>query len=199
LSDAAQTHNPQLLAQRAQVEAARQRVQSARALRMPVLNGELAASNYSRKTDERDDWHAGVTLEVPLYTGGKTQATIAARQAELQHVEADYARAQQLLGESLQSTLDEIAALQVQREQARVQLDYRTLALERSRGLHASPQDAEIVADSAELAAARLFRAETDYQLALAWARLDALTGKLSDTTAAAQSTDAAISQPHRN
>lgn len=199
VSDAAQTHNPQLLAQRAQVEAARQRVQSARAQRLPVLNGELAASNYSRQTDERDDWHAGVTLEIPLYTGGKNQAVIAARQAELQHVEAEYARAQQLLTESLQGTLDEIAALQVQREQARVQLDFRTLALQRSRGLHASKQDAEIIADSAQLATARLFRAQTDYQLALAWTRLDALLGKLPDSAAATQTTDTAISQPLKN
>ena len=199
LSEAAQTHNPQLLAERAQVEAARQRVQSARAQRLPVLNGELAASNYSRQTDERDDWHAGVTLDVPLYTSGKTQAVIAARHAQLQHVEAEYARAQQLLAESLQGTLDEIAALQVQREQARAQLDFRTLALQRSRGLHASKQDAEIFADSAQLATARLFQAQTDYQLALTWARLDALLGKLPDSAAATQTTDTAISIPLKN
>lgn len=197
LLDKAQTHNSLLLAQHARVDAALQRVQAARAQRLPVLNGELAASDYSRQTDERDDWHAGVTLEVPLYTGGKTQAAIAARHAELQRAEAEYAQARQSLLQALQNALDEIATLQVQRQQARVQLDYRTLALERSRGLHGVAQDDEVDADQASLAAAKLFRAQTDYQLALAWARLDALLGGQADP--AALIGDAALPLPLKN
>ncbi len=197
LLDKAQTHNSLLLAQRASVDAALQRVQAARAQRLPVLNGELAAADYSRQTDERDDWHAGVTLEVPLYTGGRTQAAIAARHAELQRAEAEYAQAHQSLSQALQAALDEIATLQVQRQQARVQLEYRTLALERSSGLHGKSQDDEVDADRAQLAAAKLFRAQTDYQLALAWARLDALLGGQADP--AALIGDAAIPLPLKN
>jgi outer membrane protein TolC len=184
LLDKAQTNNPLLLAQRARVDAALQRVQAARAQRLPVLNGELAASDYTRQTDERDAWHAGVTLEVPLYTGGRTQAAIAARHAELQRDEAEYAQARQSLTQALQTTLDDIATLQVQREQARVQLEYRSLALERSKGLHGNAQDNDVDADRSQVAAARLFRAQTDYQLALSWAHLDALLGGPADATA---------------
>jgi outer membrane protein TolC len=197
LLEKAQTENSLLQAQRAGVDAALQRVQAARAQRLPVLNGELAASNYSRQTDERDDWHAGVTLEVPLYTGGRTQAAIAARQAELQRAEAQYAQARQSLAQALQAALDELATLQVQREQARVQLDFRTLALERSRGLHGNGQGDDVDADRAQLAAARLFRAQTEYQLALAWARLDALLGGQADTDAPIG--DAATPLPLKN
>ncbi len=197
LLDQAQTQNPQLLAQRTSVDAALQRVQAARGQHLPVLNGELAASNYSRQTDERDNWHAGVTLEVPLYTGGKTQAAIAARHAELQRAEAEYAQSRQSLTKALQTALDEIATLQVQRQQARVQLEYRTLSLERSQGLHGMAQDDEVDADRAQLAAAKLFRAQTDYQLALAWARLDALLGGQADP--AALIGDAAIPLPLKN
>ncbi len=197
LLEQAQTHNSLLLARHTRVDAALQRTQAARALRLPVLNGELAASDYSRQTDERDDWHAGVTLEVPLYTGGRTQAAIAERHAELQLAEAEYAQDRQSLAQALQSELDEIATLQVQREQARVQLEYRTLALERSRGLHGNTQDDAVDADQAHFATARLFRAQTDYHLALAWARLDALLGEQPDPAAA--SDDAAISFPLKN
>jgi len=197
LLDKAQTQNPLLLAQRSRIDAALQRIQAARAQRLPVLNGELAASNYSRQTDERDNWHAGVTLEMPLYTGGRTQAAIAARRAELQRAEAEYAQARQTLTQVLQTALDDIATLQVQREQARVQLEYRTLALERSRGLHGNTQDDTVDADRAALAAARLFRAQTDYQLALTWARLDALLGGQADP--AALIGEAAIPLPLKN
>lgn len=199
LLETAQTQNPLLRAQHADVDAALQRVQAARAQRLPTLNGELAASNYSRQTDERDDWHAGVTLEVPLYTGGRTQASIAARHAELQKAEAQYAQARQSLAQALQAALDEIATLQVQREQARVQLDYRTLALERSKGLHGNGQDDSVDADRAQLAAARLFRAQTEYQLALAWARLDAMLGGKADADADALIGDAATPLPLKN
>ncbi len=197
LLDQAQTHNPLLLAQRSRIDAALQRVRAARAQRLPVINGELAASDYSRQTDERDDWHAGVTLEMPLYTGGRTQAEIAARHAELQHAEAVYAQTRRSLTQALQAALDNIATLQVQREQARVQLEYRTLALERSRGLHGNTRSDEVDADRAHFASARLFRAQTDYQLALSWARLDALLGGQADTSAPIG--DDAISLPLKN
>ncbi len=195
--NAAQTHNPLMLAQRASVEAALKRVQAARARRLPVLNGELAASDYTRQTDERDKWHAGVTLDVPLYTGGRTQATVATRHAELLQAEAEYARAHQSLTQALQAELDDLGTLQVQRDQARVQLEFRTLALERSLGLHGKSQDDAVDADRARLATAKLFRTQTDCQLALAWARLDALLGGQADPTAPIG--DAAIPLPLKN
>ncbi len=200
LLESAQAHNVQLRAQRAQLEAARQRVQAARAQRRPTLNGELAASDYSRQTDERDKWHAGVVLEVPLYAGGKTDAAIAMRQAELRRLEAAYAQAQQSLAQSVQTTLDELANLRLQSEQARAQLDYRRMALERTRGMRDAAPDGAIDADRAALAEARLFRAQTDYQLLLTEARLDALLGQSSDAQPLARdSDDAAAAVPLKN
>lgn len=195
----AQANNVQLRAQRAQLEAARQRLQAARAQRRPTLSGELAASDYSRQTDERDKWHAGVVLEVPLYAGGKTDAAIAARQAELRRLEAAYALAQQSLAQSVQGTLDELANLRLQSEQARAQFEYRRMAQERTRGMQDSAPDGALDADRAALAEARLFRAQTDYQRLLTQARLDALLGQTADAQPLARDAGAAVAVPLKN
>jgi len=179
LSDRATEQNPELLARRAELEMARRQLQRARAEGSPSINGEMEGSLYNRDGGSRDPWRAGVVLEVPLYSGGRVDAAVAKAQAELRHQQADYAIEQRRVGQQVLELWQEIGLLQLRREEAAAQIDYRDLYLDRSRALYELEVKTDLGDAMVQFSAARLQRAEVDYALALAWARLDALLGEM--------------------
>ncbi|WJW76128.1 TolC family protein [Thiohalobacter sp. IOR34] len=170
--------NPGLRALQAELEQARQRVQAARAGRRPVLSGELATSRYARDYGFRDRWEAGLVLEVPLFTGGRVAAELAAAQARRQEAEAELALAQRDLRQRVAELWEEIRVLRAQRQETQTRLDYRDLYLDRSRALYELEVETDL-GDAMTLSTeARLREAQRGYRLLLAWAELDALRGK---------------------
>lgn len=184
-------NNPVLLALRAQLQAAQERLQAARAERRPMLSGEFRAAQYERDLSGRDDVRVGLVLEVPLYQGGAVQAGIAAAQADLRSVQAQLARAEIDLRQSVLETWQRLNVLRVQREEVQVLSAYRDLYLDRSRALYEMEVTADLGDAMVRTSEARLRVAQTEYELALTWARLDALLGG-----AAAAGPDVASSAP---
>lgn len=173
---------PRIKALRARLEAAQQRVAEARAGNRPVINGELEAAAYSRETRTRDPFRAGVVLEMPIYSGGRLEAEVARRRAEVSEARSELA-GQEL--EVRQVVLDlwlELNTLYVQRQQAAALSDYRDLYLDRSRALYEMEVKTDLGDSMARTTEARLRRAETEYQITLAWARLDAVLGVEPET-----------------
>ncbi len=170
--------NPQLQALREQVEAARQRVQAARAGKYPVIDGALEAAEYTRELGSSDALRGGVTLRVPLYTGGAIDSEIARRQAELKGLAARLAAREMEVRQAALELWQEVYVLRAQRDQARVTLDYRDLYLDRSRALYELDVRTDLGDSMVQFSAARLLQAETRYRLALALGRLDALLGR---------------------
>lgn len=177
LLEAALARNALLHAMRAQVETARERVAAARAEARPRLNGELEASAYSRELASNDQWRAGVTLEVPLYTGGGVPALASQRQAELYEMQARLRQAEMDLRQAVLDLSLRLQSLQIQREEARAQRDYRELYLERSRTVYEQEVKADLGDAMVRLTEAELADLRAQYETALAWERLDALTG----------------------
>ena len=68
---------------RLQVAVAEQSVEQARSSNKPRLKAQLEAYSYERDLSSNDKWRAGVTLEVPLWTGGSSDARRAKAQADL--------------------------------------------------------------------------------------------------------------------
>lgn len=169
--------NPHLLALRAEVTAARQRLVAAEAADGPVLRGQLERVEYSRNTGTADPWRAGITLDVPLYTGGRAKAEVARARAELRRAEADLARQRM---ETRQAVLDlwlELDTLHRQSEEARAESTFRDLALDRARALYEMEVRADLGDSMSRTTAARHRRRSVEYAMAVAWMRLDALTG----------------------
>jgi len=71
----------------------------------------------------------------------------------------------------------QLQTLKVQREAAGVGRDYRELYLDRSRALYELEVNADLGDAMVRLTEAELAEVDTEFQTALAWARLDALTG----------------------
>lgn len=178
LLEKAMQGNPQLLALEAQVQAARQRVQAARADGRPSLEGELEASHYSHELGSSDRWRAGVYLTVPLYSGGRVDAAVAGQRAKLYQRQAELEQARLDLRQQLLDTWLDVQALRLQRERALSEQRYRDLYLDRSRANYEMEVRSDLGDAMVRLSEAQLGLAEADYRLALAWEQLDILLGK---------------------
>jgi len=177
--------NPRLAALRAQLTAASQRIAAVRAEKSPSLDLELEAAGYSRESTTRDNMRAGVVLTWPLYTGNRVNALMAKEQAQFQHLQAESEKLGLDLEQTLLETWLEIGELQrTARNAARKNSDYRDLALERARGQYEVELKSNLGDSMAATMAAKLRERKTEYQLALAFARLEALLGQELEKTA---------------
>ena len=86
--------NPELLAQQAGVDVARERIDVARAADLPVVE---AFANYAYSDDERDNFEdynsnsqVGVSASMPLYTGGRTSASVRQTTYDLESSQYDF-------------------------------------------------------------------------------------------------------------
>lgn len=178
VTEAALAGNPGLLALRAEVEGAEQRLAAARAGARPVLTGVLAATDYHRQFAGDDDLEAELELRVPLSTGGQVAADTALALAELKQARAALAQHAIAVRQEVFDTLEAIRVLQVQREEDRVLRDFRELDLDRSRSLYELEVTSDLGDAMSRFAAVMLQQARTEYELALAWERLALLTGE---------------------
>lgn len=178
LQEQARKNNSLIHAAKARVQAAQARVDEAHASDNPVLSGEFEASDYSRAFGSRDDLRIGLRLNIPLSTGGRNNALIAKRRANLRLARASYTEQQRVLEQAVLETWLEITTLRAQLDQATAQLDYRELYLDRSRALYELEVKSDLGDAMVQISEAQRFMAETQFKIAMAWAHLDALLGK---------------------
>ncbi len=184
LLDKALSDNPRLQALRKRVEAAQQRVDGAYAGRRPRLSGELEASGYSRSMGSNDKLRAGIYLEVPLYDGGATHSAVARQQAELYRIQAQLTEAERSLRQAVLEQWTELNNLRIERDRAAAQRNYRDLYLDRSRVAYEMEVRADLGDAMVRLSEAQLDESNIRFATALAWERMDALTGGALPATA---------------
>lgn len=177
LVEKAMQKNSEILALQAELVAAQQRIEAARADQLPRLDGELEASAYSRELGSYDRWRAGVTLQVPIYSGGRVDAAVASQRAQQYAVQARLDKARFDLRQSVLELWLELQNLRLQQDKANSEQDFRELYLDRSRANYEMEFTADLGDAMVRLSEAQLGLAQTEYQLAIAWERLDALTG----------------------
>lgn len=176
---------PRLAAQSRLLAAAQQRLQGLRAENRPTLDAEIEAADYSRSAATRDSLRAGVVLNLPLYQGNRVDARIAREQAQFHKLQAVYDKLKMELSQSLLETWLEIEQLRnTVRSASRKQTGYRDLALEKNRAVYEMELKANLGDSMAATMEAKLRERRTEYQLALAFARLEALLGKPLPATA---------------
>lgn len=177
LVDKVLADNPRIRSLRAQLDASRQHLREAEAAGNPLLSGELEASSYSRELGSYDKWRAGVTLEIPLYTGGAVQSATARGQARSHKLMAQLRGAEHELRQTVLELWLALQTLHIQREEMGALGDYRDLYLDRSRANYEMEYKADLGDAMVRLTEAQLAAVRTDFQIALAWERLDALSG----------------------
>lgn len=177
LWEKARADNPELQRLRARVAAAGEAVEAARAQRRPRLDAVMEGAAYSRELGSRDEWRAGVELEVPLYTGGRTKAAVAEAEAQRYRLQAELAELEHQVRQAVLDRWLELQTLQTQREEVQVLRDYRELYLDRSRTIYEQEVKTDLGDSMVRLSEAQLAQARTEFRTALAWARMDVLTG----------------------
>lgn len=179
LIEAALRQNPVLLALRQQLEASRLRVAASRRGAYPVLSSEVNFGWWERDIgNNREPFGASLILDIPLITGGRTDADIAKEQADSYRLQAKVQQLEYDLRQQVLESWQEIQALLAQREAADIKRDYRDLYLDRSRAQYELDIKTDLGDAMAQQTASRLYAAQTEFSLALAWARLAALVGQ---------------------
>lgn len=172
--------NPALQSLNAQVNATDARVAAARSESRPTLDAEVLGAAYSRESVTRDDVSAGLLFNIPLYQGARIDSRVARERALRDRLLAQRDKLKLNLTQAVLDTLQEIEWLRESaRPAAEKQIEYRDWALERSRAEYELEMKTNLGTSMAETQSALLRRKRVEYQLALALARLAALSGDL--------------------
>ena len=170
--------NPRIQALQAQIGAADAQLAAVRAERNLSLDAEVVGADYSRISNTRDNVSAGLLFIVPLYQGGRVDARMARELAQKERSAAELEKLKLDLADSLLATLQEIEWLRgSSRAAADKQIEYRDWALERSRAEYELELKTNLGTSMADTQVAALRRKQVEYRLALALARLEAMSG----------------------
>jgi outer membrane protein TolC len=171
--------NPSLLALDRNLAAAREQVKLARAGARPTLDAQLDAGTFQRALGNRNNWGASINLHIPIYQGGRTDSAVAQAQARLERVRARRDGALLSLRQTVADLLEQLDVLKVRHKAAQVRGDYRELYLDRARTLYELEKEVSLGDAMTRMTEAQWMSAQVDYDLAMTWARIDALTGSL--------------------
>lgn len=176
--DEADKNNVMLMAYRSRVEETNAYLNAAKSNTSPVLIGNAEVSSYNRKTGSSDAWRAGVSVEVPLTTGGHSQAERTNRRAENTVARAELEQHRRDVHQTILEVWGELQALRVAREQAQAETEFRELYLDRSRALYELEVKSDLGDAMVKTTATKYEMMKTDFTMSLTWARLDALLGR---------------------
>ena len=171
-------NNPVIKALRLKIAAAEDRVKAARSERNPKLDGRIRVSEYARESGSYDEWRVGLVLDVPIFASDSVKANVSKRNAELLDMRARLRDVEMQVNQQVLEAWQMLESLKVAREQTVVQSDYRELYLDQSRTLYEMEVQSDLGDSMVQITEAKLQKAEVEYQLALEWAKLQALMGQ---------------------
>ena len=174
--------NPSLKAARARVDAARRRVEEARAGNRPTVSAELETGANTRPSGSSDTLRAGVILEVPFADGGRRDAEVARREADLTAAGAALRGVEMEVRQAVLESWLALDTLAAERASTEAFAVYRDLYLDRSRALYEHEVRADLGDAMVQISESALRSARADFELALVWARVHGLTGRDPDT-----------------
>lgn len=175
--------NPGLAALRARLKAAEQSVIAGKAAGGPSLHAEFDAQAVNRETGSSHPLGAGLVLEWPLYDGGRTDAELAARRAEVRRLRATLAQQELVLRQTVLGLRLKLDQTKARLQELAVKEAYRDLYLDRSRALYELEVRTDLGDAMTQTSAVQHLLAEARFDWLMARAQLQALTGKLLPTS----------------
>ena len=160
----------------ANTRAAQAAIQIAEASDGPSLELELEVSTYERETRTRDDWRAGLYIEIPLYRGSSAAQQLKASA----HYQRSLAQQQQLQSQLRIEVLQlwqQLQQLALEIEGRNIEQQYRDLELDRSRAEYELEFKTDLGDSMVNYSRSSEARLRTLYAYELAYRRLAALVG----------------------
>ena len=169
--------NPRLVALKYKLKSARLKIEGYQAEKYPVIEAKLQAADYARELGTSDKYRAGIEVSVPLYQAGQENARIRRSTGELVQLESERLLTRQEIEQQILELWLKINDLKHQFDDPDLTIDYRDLYLDRSRALYELEVTSDLGDAMVKLSDAQLFKAQTVFELAINWAKLDALVG----------------------
>lgn len=183
LQKQASENNSVLQALHAQINAAKNNVELARASGRPVLSAGLEAYEYKRELASSDKWRAGITLDVPLWNGERIDAAVAKAKANLYKTEAQLSQQEFAINQKILELWLGIETLRVKYDEDSVAMNFAELSLDKMRAQYEQEVKADLGYAMVKFSEAERKVMETKFKITLAWAELDALSGNLLKNT----------------
>lgn len=181
LYEMAYKQNSLLLSHEHKLKAVRHKVDVFQAEKYPVISAHVQAADYARELGSSDKFRAGIEFRMPLYQAGQENSKIKKTIGKLTQLEAEKIQIKQDLEQQILELWLRISDLKQQfsgsLSDLDVTLDYRELYLDKSRALYELEVTSDIGDAMVELTQAQLFKMQTVFDLAIAWAKLDSLLG----------------------
>lgn len=172
-------NNPMLAALRAKLLAKKENIKFARAGNSPTITGGFEAFKYERETSASNAWQANITLDVPLWSGGKVDAAVAKAKANAFKVEAQLAQQELAVKQQVLELWLNIETLKIKYEEVVTAMNFVELSLDKSRALYELEVKSDLGYSMVRFSEAERKVVQTNFDIALAWAQLDALSGNL--------------------
>ena len=172
-------NNPVLGALRAKLAAAKNNVQLAYASDNPTLTGGFEAFSYERETSASNKWQATVTLDVPLWSGDRVDSAVAKAKAKVYKIEAELAQQELVAQQQVLELWLGIETLKIKHDEVVAGMNFTELSLDKSRALYELEVTSDLGHSMVRFSEAERKVVQTNFDIALAWAQLDALSGKL--------------------
>lgn len=176
-------NNPILTALRAQLTAARQKINYAYASDNPLLTGRVEAFKYAEPSNTANDWEATIILDVPLWSGSQVDAAVAKAKAEVYKIEAQLAQQELIVQQQVLELYLGIETLKIKHDEVVANMNFSELSLDQNRARYELEVQADLGYSMVKFSAAEREVVKTNFDMALAWAELDALSGTLLNKT----------------
>ena len=164
------------LAAQANSQAAQAAIAIAAATDNPSLDLQLEVSSYERDSRLRDDWRAGLYLEVPLYSGS-SPARLELAKARHREALANQQQVQSHLRLEVLELWQKIQQLKLEIQGRSIEQDYRDKYLDRSRAEYELEFKTDLGDSMVLYSRSSSERLQALYAFELAYQRLTALVG----------------------
>lgn len=176
-------NNPALKSLRAKLIAAKNNIQFAQAGDNPILTGGIETFAYNREISSSDKWRAQITLDIPLWSGSRVDAAVAKAKSEVYKIEAELAQKELLLEQQVLEILLGLETLKAKYDEVLSAMNFTELSLDESRALYELEVKSDLGLSMVKFSEAERNVVKTSFDIALAWAQLDALSGTLLNKT----------------
>lgn len=170
-------NNPQIQLAQHQLQAAEQRVQAEDQQFKPLLNAELAVSEYAR-TKTSDDVRASINLVIPLYESQSIKSRVSKARSAWLKQRSELLNMQSTVRTQALNLWQRIAILQKRHQQLITAQDFRELTLDKSRALYEMEVKTDLGDSMIAISEIQYKRAKNEFELATAWMQLSLLMGQ---------------------
>ena len=164
---------------RASLSAAKNNISVTQASNNPILSGTLEAYNYERETGSSDKWRANITLDVPLWSGDRVDAAVAKAKVAVYKIDAQIKLQTLFVQQQVLELVLGLETLKIKHDEVSAAMEFTELSLDKNRALYELEVKSDLGDSMVKFSAAERKVAKTNFDIALAWAQIDALSGRL--------------------